>query len=265
MNRKNRPRPGPRKSRSESRKSGNQGLWIYGHHPVLAAVANPARRCRLLLATADALKNLQKEADLPGDLTVKTAERQEIERQLGPGSVHQGLALQADPLPDEDLQSACSGHDLVLVLDQVTDPHNIGAILRSAAAFGAAAVVLQDRHSPAATGALTKAASGAVEKVPMVRVVNLARALDELKTMGFWIVGLDAEAPASLDHVAESGPIALVLGAEGPGLRRLSREACDVLAQIPFTGGMSSLNVSNAAAVALYALRSALERTQSSG
>lgn len=265
MNRKNRQRSSPRKSRFEGRKTGNQGLWIYGHHPVLAAITNPARRCHLLLATADALKNLQKEADLPGDLPVRTADRHEIDRQLGAGSVHQGLALQVDPLPDEDLQSACAGHDLVVVLDQVTDPHNIGAILRSAAAFGASAVVLQDRHSPVATGALTKAASGAVEKVPMVRVVNLARALDELKTMGFWIVGLDAEAPASLDQLAENGPIALVLGAEGPGLRRLSREACDLLARIPHTGGMASLNVSNAAAVALYALRTGLEQSNAKG
>ncbi len=257
MNRKHR----PRKPRSEGRKSGNQGLWIYGHHPVLAALSNPARRCHLLMATADALRTLQKEADLPKDLTIKTTDRQEIDRHLAPGSVHQGLALQADPLPVEDLQSACSGHDLVVVLDQVTDPHNIGAILRSAAAFGASAVVLQDRHSPTATGALTKAASGAVEKVPMVRVVNLARALDDLKKMGFWIVGLDADAPTSLDQLADNGPVALVLGAEGPGLRRLSREACDVMAQIPHTGGMASLNVSNAAAVALYALRSGLEKT----
>jgi 23S rRNA (guanosine2251-2'-O)-methyltransferase len=190
---------------------------------------------------------------------VEKVERQAIERRLPPGAVHQGLALQADPLPDVDLASAVFGKNLVLVLDQVQDPHNIGAILRSAAVFGAGAVVLQDRHSPAATGALAKSASGALERLPLVRVVNLARGLDELKDLGFWIVGLDAAGPERLDRIAGDRRIALVLGAEGAGLRRLSREACDILAKIPHAGGMASLNVSNAAAVALYVVRTALK------
>ncbi len=257
MNRKHQHKSAPSRPRTSGRRSAPKDLWIYGHHAVAAALGNGQRHCHKLKATPDALRDLKKIARLPADLAVETADRRQIEQCLPAGAVHQGLALQADPLPDLNLATACAGKNLVLVLDQVQDPHNIGAIMRSAAVFGAGAVVLQDRHSPAATGALAKAASGALEKVPLVRVVNLARALDDLKSMGFWIVGLDAEGPERLDRVAGDVPIALVLGAEGDGLRRLSREACDILAKIPHSGGMASLNVSNAAAVAQFAIRAA--------
>jgi len=258
MNRKHRQKPAPGRGRPAGRRASPQDLWLYGRHAVAAALANPARQCRLLLATTDALRDLEQDQPLSPDLAVETVERHEIDRRLPSGAVHQGLALQAEPLDEIDLKSASYGKDLILILDQVQDPHNIGAILRSAAVFGAAAVVVQERHSPAATGALAKSASGALEKVPVVRVVNLARALDELKDLGFWVVGLDAEGPESLDRIAKDQRIALVLGAEGAGLRRLSREACDVLAKIPHAGGMASLNVSNAAAVALYVVRAAM-------
>lgn len=260
MNRKRRPSSSPARQHPAGRKTAAQELWLFGRHAVAAALANPERSCHLLLATADALKDLKRDVALPAGLAVEIADRREIDRRLPPGAVHQGLALKADPLPEVALDEACAGKDLVLVLDQVQDPHNIGAILRSAAVFGAGALVLQDRHSPATTGTLAKSASGALERLPIVRVVNLARALDELKSLGFWIVGLDAEGPDRLDRLPGDAPIALVLGAEGPGLRRLSREACDMLAQIPHAGGMASLNVSNAAAVALYAVRAATAR-----
>ena len=260
MNRKHRQKSPPQQARSAGRRASPQEMWLYGHHTVAAALANDQRQCHVLLATADGLRELERDVSIPSALTVEKADRQAIGRRLPPGAVHQGLALQADPLPDLDLKTACAGQNLILVLDQVQDPHNIGAILRSAAVFGAGAVILQDRHSPAATGALAKAASGALEKVALVRVVNLARALDSLKDIGFWIVGLDADGPERLDRVAGDAPVALVLGAEGSGLRRLSREACDILAKIPYAGGMASLNVSNAAAVAQFALRAATER-----
>lgn len=262
MNRKHRPRSAAQKDRSSGPRTAKNDLWIYGHHAVAAALNNHNRQCHLLMATSDALRELERHLNLATDLTIEKAERQAIERRLPAGAVHQGLALQADPLPDLDLATVCAKKDLVVVLDQVSDPHNVGAILRSAAAFGAAAVILQDRHSPGATGALAKSASGALEKMPLVRVVNLARALDELKRLGFWIVGLDADAPATLDNLDPGAPVALVLGAEGAGLRRLSREACDIIASLPHTGGMASLNVSNAAAVALFALRSIMARGQ---
>jgi len=226
---------------------------------VLAALENPARPLRRLWATAEAATAVATQAAARG-LAVETLQRADLDTLLPPGAVHQGLALEVGPLPDfdiTDLESPAAGDSaVVVVLDQVSDPHNVGAILRSAAAFGALAVVTQDRHAPAETGALAKAASGALERVPMIRVPNLARALDDLRDRGFWSVGLDAEAPVTLAGAGLSGGLALVLGAEGSGLRRLTRERCDYLARLPMMpGGAESLNVSNACAVGLYELR----------
>jgi 23S rRNA (guanosine2251-2'-O)-methyltransferase len=235
---------------------------LWGVHPVIAALGNEARRCRRLLATGEAqkahaaaLEPLLRERQL----RVETVERGGIDAVLPPGAVHQGLALAVEPLADlsiEDLIEAADGRDpaVVMVLDQVTDPHNLGAVLRSAAAFGALGVIVTDRHAPGETGTLAKSASGALERVPLVRTVNLARGLDDLKSAGFWIAGLAGDAPATLAAAKLSGKVALVLGAEGEGMRRLTRERCDLLVKLPQTDAVESLNVSNAAAVALYEL-----------
>jgi len=182
-----------------------------------------------------------------------------IGRLLPQGAVHQGVALLVEPLPALDLEQAIGaavpGHRIVAVLDQITDPHNEGAILRSAAAFGISAVVVQDRHAPPESGALAKAASGALDQVPRISVVNIARSLEELGRLGFWRVALTADGDAPISEAAPPGDVAVVLGAEGSGLRRLVRERCDQSAFIPIAGAMESLNVSNAAAIAFYELR----------
>ena len=231
-------------------------VWLHGMHAVAAALANPQRHCLRLVATTEAAPEVERLVRA-GEvrLGVEIRDRREIDRLAGQGAVHQGVALEVLPLEEPDLEEAVAGADLLVVLDQVVDPHNVGAVLRSAAAFGAAAVIVQDRHSPQATGTLAKAASGALEWVPLVRVGNLARGLDRLKQLGFWLVGLDGEAPDILGAAPLPAPLALVLGAEGSGLRRLSREACDHLVRIPGARPGLSLNVSNATAVALYEAR----------
>jgi 23S rRNA (guanosine2251-2'-O)-methyltransferase len=256
-------RPSPHRG-SPSRGGGaERGRWLYGVHPVLAALGNPERRCRRLLVTAEAghalAGRLERLLALRPGLGRETPSRGEIERLL-PGAVHQGLALEVEPLAEPTLETVLDrgarGNDAVLVvLDQVTDPHNVGAVLRSAAAFGALAVVTTERHAPAATAALAKAASGALETTPLLRVTNLARALEEIKEAGFWCAGLAQDAAGSLAEARLEGRVALVLGAEGGGLRRLTRAHCDVLLRIPMaTSAAASLNVSNAAAIALYEL-----------
>jgi 23S rRNA (guanosine2251-2'-O)-methyltransferase len=244
-------------------------LRLYGRHAVAAALANRDRPVLRLLTTGDAPDALTSAAEARG-LTVEVMQRQDLDALLPPGAVHQGLVLEAGPLPAHGLEDLNTPPDpgdaaVVVVLDQVSDPHNVGAILRSAAAFGALGVVTQDRHAPAETGALAKAASGALEHVPLIRVPNLSRALKDLRDIGFWSVGLDADAPVTLGGAALSGRLALVLGAEGAGLRRLTREHCDHLARLPMMpGAVESLNVSNACAVALYELRrNALEASDS--
>ncbi|TVR84946.1 MAG: 23S rRNA (guanosine(2251)-2'-O)-methyltransferase RlmB [Rhodospirillales bacterium] len=241
-------------------------VWLFGTHAVASAVANPNRTCRRLVATAaavDTLSALMAAAPVPRP-RIDVVEPRELEALLPPGAVHQGLAAQAVPLSQPDLESLLHrlGPDApcrLVVLDQASDPRNIGAVLRSAAAFGAAATIAQDRHAPAETGTLAKAASGALEVVPMVAVTNVARALDRLKLSGFWCLGLAAEADRPLSDLEPLPRVALVIGAEGPGLRRLVRDRCDVLVHIPIrTGpsglGVDSLNLSVAAAVALYEL-----------
>lgn len=244
---------------------------LYGRHAVQAALANEHRHVVAIrhvpeaaaaLAAVIAALPAARRATLPAAQPVG---RDDIEALLPPGSVHQGVVLRVDPLPDLDLGDLIAEWDgrpdvLVLVLDQVTDPHNVGAVLRSAAAFGAAAVVLQDRHGPPVTGTLAKTASGALDVVPLVRVVNLARTLAELKAGGFWCTGLAEDGAVDLARVDLSGRCALVLGAEGTGLRRLTRETCDALARLPTVPPIGSLNVSAAAAVALYQARLARSR-----
>lgn len=232
-------------------------IWLHGLHAVAAALGNPARRLRRLLLTPEAESILAGRLPPPWRIAPERAERARFATFLPADTVHQGAALLADPLPDLPLDRVLgqAGQSPVLVLDQVTDPRNVGAILRSAAAFGAAATVMQDRHAPAETGALARAASGALEIVPVVRVVNLVRALAMLKQAQFWVVGLDAGAPVTLAQAGLAGRrVALVLGAEGEGLRRLTRETCDELARLPISPAMESLNVAAAAAVALYEL-----------
>jgi 23S rRNA (guanosine2251-2'-O)-methyltransferase len=241
------------------------GSWIYGRHAVRAALLNPARRVRRLLATAETAAAAQAWlAETPAGpaarLRLETLERGRLEALLPEGAVHQGLALQAEPLPPAFLEDVLAelppapGTDaaVVVVLDQVSDPQNVGAVLRSAAAFGARALVLPEHGTPPSTAALAKAASGALEQVPLVRVTNLARALDKLKQAGFWCVGLEESGERLLAELDLGGRIALVVGAEGEGLRRLTRERCDFLARLPTRDPLASLNVSNAAAIALY-------------
>ncbi len=247
----------PREQRFRDRGGNRPDLpvWLYGSHACLAALGNPDRSFRRLLLTREARDALQ--GDLPPDPQPEIVDRQRLESLLPPGAVHQGIALLVDPLDDGGIEGLKDelpdGRDIVLLLDHVTDPRNIGAILRSAAAFGARAVVVTDRHAPEATGALAKAASGALEIVPLIRVTNLARALDQLAEYGYWRVGLEMETDKTLaEAVRDIRRTALVLGAEDEGLRRLTREKCDFLARLPMTGAIESLNVSAAAAVALY-------------
>ena len=242
---------------------------LYGTHAVAAALANPSRRCHRLIVTQEGGTQLEERIDaraLPLAARAlldapQIVSRKDLAALLPDGAVHQGVVLETAPLPAVDLASACrgaaqgeNGAQTVVVLDQVTDPQNVGAILRSAAAFAVGAVVVQDRHSPQGAGALAKAASGALETVPLARVVNIARALIVLKELGFWCLGLDAAATQPLAAVNVKAPLALVLGAEGQGMRRLTRERCDLTVRIPTPGAMASLNVSNAAAIALYEL-----------
>lgn len=228
-------------------------------HAVEAALRNPAREViQRVLASPDRAKTV--EALRPG-ARIELADPAEIARHLPAGAVHQNLAVQTPELEGvslDDLAQPASG--LLIVLDQVTDPQNVGAIFRSAAAFGARGIVLQDRRAPPLAGALAKAAAGALERVPCARVVNLARALDQLADAGWRAVGLDGEAPTALEDAFEqTAPIVLVLGSEGEGLRRLVSEHCDVLARIPMPGGFESLNVASASAVALYEASRALK------
>jgi len=231
---------------------------LYGWHTVAAALANPARQVRKILATENAARRIADEG-LAMPVAPEIVRPEVIAARLSPDAVHQGLLVEADPLPAPDLEDLAA-EGTVLVLDQITDPHNVGAILRTAAAFAVKAIVTTARHSPEATGALAKAASGALELVPIVAVQNLARALDEMKSSGFLTVGLDSEGETDLSLAALRLPLALVLGAEGKGLRQLTRATCDIHARLDLPGVIKSLNVSNAAAVALYAAAAVLAK-----
>ena len=231
---------------------------LYGWHTVKAALENPARRIRSLLATENALRRL-KDEDVALPVAPELVRPDLIDARLGPDAVHQGLLAEADPLQAPSI-TELAPDGIVLVLDQITDPHNVGAILRSAAAFAAKAIVTTARHSPEATGVLAKAASGALELVPMVTVQNLARGLQELRQRGFLLVGLDSSGERDLAALALRAPLALVLGAEGKGLRQLTKATCDHVARIDVPGEIKSLNVSNAAALSLYVASRALTK-----
>ena len=223
---------------------------LYGWHTVTAALRNPARHIRRLLATENAARRLADEGVAPA-IVPEVVRPSAIDERLLPDAVHQGLYLEVDPLPSPAIADL-PADGIVLVLDQITDPHNVGAIFRSAAAFAATAIVTTQRHSPDATGALAKAASGALELVPLVNVQNLARGLAALKQNNFLVVGLDSSGDADLAALPLRAPLALVLGAEGKGLRQLTKETCDAVARLDLPGAIKSLNVSNAAALALY-------------
>lgn len=241
----------------ESRQS-RQEVWLYGHHAVAAALANPARKVLRLIGTTEALSKLAEDRNILKESMAKArvCSRRDVDAAVGEDAVHQGIAILVRPLEHDivDVLEAAGTKDnaCIMVLDQVTDPHNVGAILRSAAAFGASAVIAPDRHAPDENGAMAKSASGALDKIAYVKATNLVRALEQVKEHQFWLVGLDADASQNLGQLKLGGKIALVLGAEGEGLRRLVRETCDHIARLPMAGDMESLNVSNAAAVALY-------------
>jgi 23S rRNA (guanosine2251-2'-O)-methyltransferase len=231
--------------------------WLYGIHAVLAALGNPARVCDRILVGDDEVTNLaMKVAARMGRVQlIERMGRDDIAHMLPAGAVHQNIAMLAEPLEQPSLGEAldrAGEQECVLVLDQVTDPQNVGAIIRSAAAFGVRSIIMQDRNAPRLSGALAKAASGGLEHVAVIYETNLARTLDLLKQDSFWCVGLAGEGEQTVVDACTNGRLAIVLGAEGSGLRRLVRESCDALARIPQTGAVESLNVSNAAAVALY-------------
>ena len=245
------PRQGRARKPSRGGLAGDPASWLWGWHAVEAALSNPARpKPDRVMATAERAAQI---AVLAPGLKVETLENGDIARCLPPGAAHQGVAVKTPPLEGQALEDvAMPTQGVLLMLDQVTDPQNVGAILRSAAAFGVRGVVMQDRHAPQLGGALAKAAAGAVDKVSVVRAVNLARALDKLSDLGWTIVGLAGTGDQSLEQALDGAPIVLVMGSEGEGMRRLVQEHCDRLARIPMPGGFESLNVAAAAAVALY-------------
>jgi 23S rRNA (guanosine2251-2'-O)-methyltransferase len=243
-------RPAAPRARFRTAHASDGPALLYGWHTVKAALENPARRIRHLLATENALRRLAEDGvSLP--VKPELVRPDVIDARLGPDAVHQGLLAAADPLPVPSI-TELAAEGIVLVLDQITDPHNVGAILRSAAAFAVKAIITTARHSPEATGVLAKSASGALELVPLVLVQNLARGMEDLRQRGFLLVGLDSTGDSDLADLALRAPIALVLGAEGKGLRQLTRSTCDHLARIDLPGEIKSLNVSNAAALGLY-------------
>jgi 23S rRNA (guanosine2251-2'-O)-methyltransferase len=259
------PRPRPDAARKNAdaprafRRPSAELAVLYGYHAVREALRARKRVLLDLFATPAAAEKLSQDIKDSG-VHVHLVEAETLSARLGPDSVHQGALLEARPLPDLDISEIVVHSGLVLALDQITDPHNVGAILRTAAAFGVDAIIATDRHAPEFSGVLAKTASGGLEHVPIVEVVNLARALDQLGEAGYWRVGLDSEGPASLEQTALSRPTVLVLGAEGKGLRRLTRERCDVLARLDMPGPIKSLNVSNACAVALSLAHAALAK-----
>lgn len=250
----------PKEQKRDANKAAAAGLWLYGKHAVLAALENPMRKIKRLMVTKRSHDqyhaalteiHLKHRALNPEIVTIDV-----FDKNLPSDSVHQGIALLTAALPDNHLDIACSilpdQKNTILIMDQVTDPHNVGAIIRSAAAFGVRAIITTDRHAPPESGTLAKSASGALEVLPWVRVTNLSRALDQLADMGYWRVGLDGHAKTDIRNADYGDNIALVLGAEGKGIRKGTADHCDGLVKLPISRTVESLNVSNAAAIALY-------------
>lgn len=239
---------------TNNNKASKSSLILYGRHAVFAALSNPKRQITKILCTAENAAELRKTA--PG-FPVNIVDKKEIDRILPREAVHQGFALYCKELEDYTLEDICILADSrpkchVLVLDQVTDPQNIGAIIRSCVAFNTLALIMQDKNSPAETGAMTKASAGMIEHLPICRVTNLSRAIQQLKEAGFWTVGMDGYAQTTLDKIEKSGKIAIIMGSEGKGMRRLVEESCDITVKLPINPKVESLNVSTAAAIALY-------------
>jgi 23S rRNA (guanosine2251-2'-O)-methyltransferase len=258
--------PAKTRARPSTNRTGTGGrLWLYGRHAVEAALLNPKRTRHVLLATEEALGRLDPKAAKQAP-EIRRVERAELDVKLGDGVVHQGLALAVAPLPALSLAKACriepsedeadepKQRALVLALDRINDPHNLGAILRSAVAFGARAAILPHRQSAELGGAVAKAASGGLDILPIVEVTNLSRALDELKELGYWRAALDGRAEQRIDEAPDFDKLALVIGAEGKGVRRLVAEHCDLSLRLPISEAMESLNASVACGIALYAL-----------
>ena len=236
----------------------NNTIFLYGRHAVLAAIKNPKRKISKIFCTKENAEEIKKALQI-GDrnMNLNITERKELDKLLPKDSVHQGFVLQCQELENYALEDICRMAENqpnchVLILDQVTDPQNIGAIIRSCAAFDTLALILQDKNAPAETGAMAKASVGTIELLPICRVTNLSRTIEKLKTCGFWVVGLDGYATAYIDEIDKSGKIALIMGSEGKGMRRLIEENCDTTVKLPMSDKVESLNVSNAAAIALY-------------
>jgi 23S rRNA (guanosine2251-2'-O)-methyltransferase len=248
-----------RHRRPEGKSSKGQATRFWGRHAVIAALENPDRRVKRIWGTREALAQI----DIPADVPVSFAEVTDLARLVAKDSPHQGLVIEVDPLDHQHLGDILQLEALenskrpLIVLDQVTDPHNIGAVLRSAAAFNAAAVITQDRHSPPESGVIARSACGALETVPWVRVVNLSRALEEISEAQYWCIALDGSADKTLAETLDGSKVALVLGSEGDGLRHNVLEHCDTVAKLPISERMESLNISNAAAISLYAVATA--------
>lgn len=253
------PTPDPRKERRKATDwtpptLAPDQVRLYGLHTVRAAIDNPERQLIKLSVTQNALVRLELGPVEALRFPVEIVTPQDLDKQLGPDAIHQGAMLETRPLPVRRLE-ALKDSPLLLVLDQVTDPHNVGAIMRTAVAFGAGAVITTMRHSPTESGVLAKSASGALEMIPYIQITNLSDALGELHKLGFFTVGLDSEGPAPLEGTLSGDKVALVLGSEGKGLRQKTRETVQALARLDMPGEIKSLNVSNAAAIALYATR----------
>lgn len=233
--------------------------FLYGRHPVMAAIANPQRIINSIFCTkenTEELKNACAKARRNPEI-VKTADRKEIERLLPRDAVHQGIAARVQPLPEYSIEEICDlaaarENCRLLILDQVTDPQNIGAIIRSCVAFDALALIMQDKNSPAENGAMAKASAGMIEHLPICRVTNLSRTVEQLKNAGFWIIGMDGHARTTVSELKKGGKNAIIMGSEGKGMRRLVEESCDITVRLPISEKVESLNVSTAAAIVLY-------------